>query len=200
MRIGITGAQSVGKTTLIQALIQTSYFKDYHVFDSPTRYLKQEYDIGFDTGNTDVQLSTLALQLYHVNQYKNALFDRTVIDNLSYFFYHQKRHNTNMSKQVEYFMYEMSQAFMENIDYTFVLSPEFPIEADGIREVDERQRKEIVVILTRLLPDFAHSKFEYISGPIDTRVEQIVSCCKKLEATDEDNYVHVASLSMHSPY
>jgi predicted ATPase len=200
MKIGITGAQSVGKTTLIQELIKAPYFKDYHVFDSPTRYLKQKYDIGFDTANTDIQLTTLALQLYHVNQYKNAFFDRTVIDNLSYYFYHQKRHNSNMSRGAINFMFDMSHEFMKYIDIVFVINSEFPIETDGVRIVDEKQRQEITEILTRLLPDFAHDKFEYISGPIDKRVEQVLSYCKKLEAIDEEDYTHVASLSKYSSY
>ena len=195
MKIGITGAQSVGKTSLIMKLKETPFFKDYFVHQSPSRYLKKGYGIGFDTANTDTQLATLALQLYHINQYENTIFDRTVVDNLAYYFYHQKRHNSNMSRGAINFMFDMSHAFMEDIDYTFVLSPEFPIEADGIREVDERQREEIGEILTRLLPDFAYDKFEYVYGPIDDRVVQIVYCCKRLEATDEEDEPHVASLS-----
>jgi AAA domain len=200
MRIGISGAQSVGKSTLIKELIKTSYFQEYHVFDSPTRYLKREYDIGFDTANTDVQLSTLALQLYHINKYENALFDRTVIDNLAYYFYHQKRHNSNMPRGAISFMINMSHVFMAGIDYSFVLSPEFPIESDGVREVDEKQRQEIVEILSRLLPDFAHDKYQYISGPIDIRVKQVVDYCKKLGEIDEEDTIPVASMSKYTSY
>ena len=67
MKIGITGAQSVGKTSLIMKLKETPFFKDYFVHQSPSRYLKKGYGIGFDTANTDTQLATLALQLYHIN-------------------------------------------------------------------------------------------------------------------------------------
>jgi nicotinamide riboside kinase len=89
---------------------------------------------------------------------------------------------------------------MKYIDIVFVINSEFPIETDGVRIVDEKQRQEITEILTRLLPDFAHDKFEYISGPIDKRVEQVLSYCKKLEAIDEEDYTHVASLSKYSSY
>jgi GTPase SAR1 family protein len=202
MKIAFSSAQCCGKTTLIKELIKTSYLKSYHIFDSPTRYLKQVYDIGFDTANSEVQLATLALQLYHVNQYEDAIFDRSVIDNLAYYFYHKKRGNSNMSKEAEYFMFDMSHEFMKHIDLTFVLIPEFPIVADGTRTVDEAQRQEIVTIMNHLLPDWAYDKYKYITGHLDKRIEKVVAYCKELKGEhyekDEDIYYNVASMSKHS--
>ena len=40
MRIGITGAQSVGKTTLLNALRSEKLFDDYTICDEVTRRVK----------------------------------------------------------------------------------------------------------------------------------------------------------------
>ena len=176
MKISVSGVQSTGKTTLIQELIKLDVFKDYHVHESPTRTLYKEYDIKFDTGNTDIQLSTLALQLYHLNQYDNAIFDRTVIDNLAYYLYHKHRHNSNMTKESEYFMYKMSHLFMSRIDLILMLNPEFPIIIDGVRNTDDHQRLEVMNILkTVVLREYNYGEILYLSGSIDDRVKQVLT-------------------------
>jgi len=181
MKISVSGVQSTGKTTLIQELVKLDIFKDYHVHESPTRTLYKNYDIKFDTGNTDIQLSTLALQLYHLNQYENAIFDRTVIDNLAYYLYHKHRHNSNMSKESEYFMYKMSHEFMKQIDLIFMLNPEFPIVTDGIRSTDEIQRKEVLDIMrTVVLREYSYGNILYLSGTVDNRVKEVVDYFKEV--------------------
>ena len=174
MKIGVSGTSSVGKTTLITELVKLPQFQHYHVFGSPTRMLKTKYDIDFHTGNSDIQLAVLALQLFRINQYEDVFFDRTMVDHISYYFYYKRHLNSNLTRQGEYFFLDMAHRFMACIDVSFISLPEFPNVPDGVRTDDEEQRTEIVDIMDKVLKEYT-KKFCFLSGSIDNRVKQVVS-------------------------
>ena len=53
MRIAISGAQSVGKTTILNALRSEKIFKDYHVANEVTRRV-QSYGLPINENGTDL--------------------------------------------------------------------------------------------------------------------------------------------------
>ena len=80
MKIGITGAQSVGKTTLLNALRSEKLFKDYVICDEVTRRVKS-YGLPINEEGTDItQRLIMNEHIVNVFMYGNMLTDRTALD------------------------------------------------------------------------------------------------------------------------
>jgi len=80
MRIGITGAQSVGKTTLLNALRSEKLFKDYAICDEVTRRVKS-YGLPINEGGTDTtQRLIMNEHIYNAFMHEDMLTDRTALD------------------------------------------------------------------------------------------------------------------------
>ena len=60
INISLTGASSVGKSTLINVLREE--FRDFTVQTESVRYLKDKYGLDFRSGDTALQLALLNLQ------------------------------------------------------------------------------------------------------------------------------------------
>ena len=63
MRIGITGAQSVGKTTLLNALRSERMLSQYTVCDEVTREIKE---MGFDINEAGSDLTQILIMQKHI--------------------------------------------------------------------------------------------------------------------------------------
>ena len=84
MKIGITGAQSVGKTTLLNALRSEKKFKTYAICDEVTRELiKLGLDIN-EAGSDLTQELIMQKHVFNVFMYNDMLTDRTALDGLVY--------------------------------------------------------------------------------------------------------------------
>jgi nicotinamide riboside kinase len=174
MRIAISGVQSSGKTVLIKALRLEIPYRNYYVFDSPTRYLNKNYGMSFLNGNTEIQLATIAMQLSHHNKYEDSFFDRGVIDNLAYLEYYRRRGYSDLSICAYNFILDRTYDCNNLIDYNFLLSPEFPIVPDGTRVVNEDQRTEIMEIMIQLYKKF-DVHYDLLTGSIEDRVQQVLA-------------------------
>lgn len=172
MRIGIIGAQGVGKTVLIDALLEEPEFKNYIHAPSPTRFLMQTFGMSFDNANTEIQLATLCMQVFNMLSYPNAFLDRTVIDNFAYLRYHAAKGNTDLSINALNFIEYVTQDFAHRLDYIFLIPVEFGIEEDGVRNTDPEQQKEIEKIIIGLLSEFSieKKKLFYLTGTVEQRV------------------------------
>ena len=97
MRIGITGAQSVGKTTLLNALRSEKLFKDYVICDEVTRRVKS-YGLPINEEGTDVtQRLIMNEHIVNVFMHGNMLTDRTALDGLVYSTYLYKNNQIAVS-------------------------------------------------------------------------------------------------------
>lgn len=177
MKIGVIGAQGVGKSTLISELVKTEAFCDFTNPPSPTRYLSKEYGFDFSTANTEIQLATLYMQQKNTHATHNVILDRSVIDNFAYIIYHI-RHNTYSFSPLTYeFILRESIGLAEQLDYVFYLQPEFPLVADGVRNTDRRQQKEINESIQQALQilQVPNAKVHKISGSVQERVDKIIN-------------------------
>lgn len=176
-RIGIVGAQGTGKTTLIQALSQDETFKGFYFPMSPTRYLYKTFGFDFNSANAEIQLATLYMQLMNTLSSENVIFDRTVIDNFSYLEYYAKRgHGLYDITDSAMNFIELQTLFLaQKIDMFFILEPEFPIEDDGVRNVNVEQQREINDLIMNNFGRFkvGLDKLLIVSGSIEQRVEAI---------------------------
>ena len=81
MKIALSGAQGVGKTTILNKMIEDPYFKNYEISKEAIRNLVKEFNIGINKlGNNESQL--LIANAHYQNTFKGPQFitDRWLLD------------------------------------------------------------------------------------------------------------------------
>lgn len=142
MKVGIAGAQSVGKTTLLNALRSEKAFKGFAICDEVTRRVKS-YGLPINEDGTNVT-QRLIMQEHIVNvfMHDDMITDRTVLDGLVYSSYLFKKGKIDASTM------KLARNVYNKVrplyDHLFYISPEFDIVDDGERSVDLQFRNEIV--------------------------------------------------------
>ena len=171
MRIGITGAQSVGKTTLLNALRSEKLFKDYVICDEVTRRVKG-YGLPINEDGTD-NTQRLIMNEHIVNVFMNGnmLTDRTALDGLVYSTYLFKNNqiNNNTMKYVK----EVFHKVWYSYDYVFYIEPEFDIVDDGVRSINKQFRDEIAELFEYIIEKENLSMLR-VKGSVRNRVNTII--------------------------
>jgi len=176
MRIGITGAQSVGKTTLLNALRSEDMFKDLVICDEVTRRVKG-YGLPInEAGNDITQRLIMNEHVVNVFLYDNMITDRTVLDGLVYSSYLLK--NRKVSIDTFRYVYDVYTKVTPYYDYIFYIEPEFDIENDGTRSVDVEFRNEIASLFESLIYQHKMDVIR-IGGSVRNRVNQIIDIIEK---------------------
>lgn len=171
MRIGITGAQSVGKTTLLNALRSEKFFKDYAICDEVTRRVRS-YGLPINEDGTGVT-QRLIMNEHIVNVFMNEkmLTDRTALDGLvysTYLFKHKKIGDKTMQYVTDVFNRVWAQ-----YDHVFYIVPEFEMEDDGTRSISKSFRDEIVEIFEWAIEKRKLSMTR-VTGSVRNRVDTII--------------------------
>ena len=169
MRIAFTGAQSTGKTTLLEAIKQNEEFRyKYEFIDEITRRMvKKGLKINEAGGNT----TQLLIMNEHIKNllYEDVIMDRCMLDGLVYTDW------LHWEGKVKTWVYEYTKNvfdhYINRYDLIFYLKPEFDIVDDGVRSVDIKFRNEIVERFERYVK---HVQVPVIilSGTVEQRLEQ----------------------------
>ena len=178
MRIGIAGAQSVGKTTLLNALRSEKIFQDMKVCNEVTRRV-MSYGLPINEQGTDVT-QKLIMQEHIVNvfMYSNFITDRTAFDGIVYTKYLHE--NGKVNDETMTFATDVFVKLIPKYDILFYIEPEFEIQNDGIRSIDANFRNRIVQIFDEYLDTYKISATR-LSGSVRERVEQAIQAYKEQE-------------------
>ena len=178
MKIAFTGAQSTGKTTLLQAVKSNEEFRyKYEFIDEITRRMvKKGLKINEAGGNT----TQLLIMNEHIKNllYQNVIMDRCVLDGVVYTDW------LHWEGKVQTWVWEYAKNvfdhYVNRYDVIFYLKPEFDIVDDGVRSVDISFRDEIVQRFERYIK---HVKVPIItlSGTVEQRLEQFYNTLEQYE-------------------
>lgn len=193
MLVSFTGAQSTGKSTLLDICSKAIFENNgdvhrpvnYWVFvPEVTRLIKRTHKVDInEQGTDDTQL--LIMNQHHVNvmryknDKKNHLLDRCAVDGYVYSLYLHRhgRINDNTWNIVKY----MYRHLVPEYDWIFYTHPEdIPVEDDGERSVDLDFRNEIIDIYDNELPftDFMSNNVNWVElrGTPEQRLEIMLEC------------------------
>lgn len=167
MKIGFTGTQSVGKTTLVNTLKTLPEFSGFEFATERSKYLR---DLGIPL-NTD---STLKGQTIFLAERCSELLkekiitDRTIIDVMAF---------TKKAKSISVIdgddFCDYAKRFVREYDYLFYVSPEgIEVEDNGVRTTDTQYRDEIDKEIRMLLHQYVPIYYT-IKGTTIERIQQI---------------------------
>jgi len=168
MKIGFCGTQSVGKTSLVEALKQLPEFKDYYFSTERSKYLR---DLGIPL-NTD---STVRGQIIFMAERSSELFrenvitDRSIIDVMAF-----TSLSETISKQDKKFLNDCASTLIPEYDCIFYITTDGTIlEDNGIRCVDSNYRDLINNQIYYTLYKYPPRKLVILSGPTEERIKKI---------------------------
>lgn len=151
IKIGMTGAQGTGKTSMAEAM-QRVAFRNFALVPSTARQIK-EY--GYPINRDATELSQLLVPLLrmtdeaeattdsHNRLYKQGIIsDRTLIDSLAYTMY-QNSHIWEGGDFVENITFRLTQMYMPTYNVLLYFPIYWDNVGDGVRDPDEAYRREI---------------------------------------------------------
>jgi len=176
MRVSFTGAQSTGKTTLLNKCKEV--YKDYKFVDEVTRYVRKTYDVKInEIGGTETQLYILAEHIKnHLKPDKNLILDRCILDGYVYTKYQVV--NGKVSEQVLHAFNGVFAVLFDKLDYIFYTDPsDVKLVDDGERSVDYKFRDDIIFLFEDLInykmSPKNREKVIRLSGTVEERMKTI---------------------------
>lgn len=171
MKVVFTGAQGVGKTTLLDIMEKCVTFPiNFKYIRNSTRNLaKAGYAIN-ENGNGITQLAIMRLHRDCVERDDSFVMDRCALDGFAYTVY-LNRHGKVTSGTVK----ECERLFKESIgryDVIFYLKPEFPITGDGCRSSNVQYQAEVADIFEELIQKYSVNVVP-LTGTVGDRLKTI---------------------------
>lgn len=181
MIIGISGAHSTGKTTLINALKQREEFKNFEFKSGLTRDL-HKMGIPINEAGTDTTQLFVMAKHYEYSQLTGDVFlDRCALDGLAYSQVVLKDHtDTDFLNALGY----IGRKCFNHYDLIIYVKPELELEDDGIRTTDKQFHKQIVESFEKWLEIIKTFRTPVtvveVFGSVEQRVDQVIAAVTPL--------------------
>jgi len=161
MIVSFTGAQSTGKTTLLNLIEDLNPYLDS--VDEVTRRIKREFNLPINEEGGDITQSMIMAD-HIANVYRkydnDVILDRCAMDGVVYT--HWLYNTGQVSKSVLLWAQTVYQELISNYDVVFYTSPDdVPLVDDGERSVNKGFREDIL----ELFDDYINGLI--ISGEAD---------------------------------
>jgi nicotinamide riboside kinase len=176
MKISFTGAQSTGKTTLLEAIKQNEEFRyRYEFIDEITRRMIKKGSE--DKRSREVILLSLLIMNEHIKNtlYTDAIMDRCIIDGVVYTDWLWRE--GKVERWVLDYAENVFNYYKDRYDYIFYLKPEFDIVADGTRSINTKFRDEIVDLFDNYIQK-VNVPVINLTGSVEERLEKFYSTIK----------------------
>jgi len=168
MRIGLTGTQSVGKSTLAKALKNSPEFANYEVATERSKYLRDQ-GIALNSDSTIKGQLVFAAERSLELMKENIITDRTVYDVCAF---------TLSAKSIEWQnkikFTELLMQLHKEYDVIIYVSPEgIDIEDNGVRTTDSEYRNKIDEVIKEMLIEWPPFKLIEVKGSTEDRIATI---------------------------
>ena len=178
MIISFTGAQSTGKTTLLNLIRDKNY--EFNYVDEVTRRIKREYNLPINEGGGDITQSMIMAD-HIANVYKKGDHDVTVLDRCAVdgVVYTQWLYNNGQVEKATLdhakLMFEM---LIEEYDAIFITSPiDVELVDDGERSTNIEFREDIQSLfdmyIGHLMVDNKDENVFVVAGTVEERMNYI---------------------------
>ena len=172
MIVSFTGAQSTGKTTLLNILKEKN--KDINFIDEVTRRIKREYDLPINEDGGDVtQYMIMADHIANVyRKYENDLvvLDRCALDGVVYTRWLQMEGKVSPSTFTNACL--IYSQIINKYDVIFYTDPaDVKLEDDGERSTDVNFRNSIIKLFEDRLKNL--DNVVVLSGTVEERLETV---------------------------
>ena len=173
MIVSFTGAQSTGKTTLLNELKKWKEFEDYVFIDEITRNVSK---LGMNINEKGDDATQTAIMNAHIENLKkgdNLILDRCSLDGVVYT--HYLYSHGRVSRDTFDYARQIFTETCLKYDKIFYLKPEFDIVDDGVRSSSVQFRDEIADIFERYITEFNLGKWNVVelSGSVEDRLKAI---------------------------
>jgi len=175
MIVSFTGAQSTGKSTLLERCRDDERFESYEFEPEVTRWVKKTYGLSInEDGDEYTQLAILNRHMHNYLTYKDkdVILDRCILDGLVYTWYLHFKGKVSVDV-LEHAAY-LYRKLVDKIDVIFYTEPDIPLVDDGERSVDVEFREEIVGIFEKILGSAeASTKVVRLKGSVENRMKVV---------------------------
>lgn len=153
MIVSFTGAQSTGKTTLLNLIKDLNPYIDS--IDEVTRRIKREFNLPINESGGDITQSMIMAD-HIANVYRkqddNLILDRCALDGVVYT--HWLYNKGKVSKEVLMWARKIYNELISSYDVIFYTSPnDVPLIDDGERSIDIDFRAEILELFDNYIYD-----------------------------------------------
>jgi len=184
LRVVICGAQSVGKTTLLNELRKQDELINHQFLVETTRQV-QSLGFGINLDATDITQKLIVNQhLANLMLYDDFVADRGTIDSYIYTYYFHKLGKVNsetldLAKRALWRTISVYHAI-------FFIKPEFDLVEDGVRSTNLVFRDAIHTMMEELIGQFRGIGFTNIydlSGTVEKRTTDFMEIFRRINVT-----------------
>ena len=179
MLISLTGAQSTGKTTLLERCCKSNFFRNYHCVREVTRKVKREKLVDINEAGSNVtQLFILNEHLNNHHLANDTILDRCIIDGIVYTEYLES------IGQVDYWVSiyagHLFKELIKKLDYVFYTDPaDVKLVDDGERSMNIKFREDIIERFDKWLDiSSEYTNVIKVSGSVETRLNTVLQTVK----------------------
>lgn len=171
MKIVFTGAQGVGKTTLLDVLEKCFTFNiTFNFMYNFTRNIaKKGYQIN-EAGTDDTQKAIMKLHQKIVENAEDVMMDRCALDGFVYTTY--LKNKGRISEDTFNYCKHVFESCIYKYDLIFYLKPEFPITGDEYRSSKQDYQTEIANIFENVIQSYGLNVIR-LTGTVGDRIQKI---------------------------
>jgi len=180
MIISFTGAQSTGKSTLLERC-REEFGDKFIYFPEITRNLKRDLGVAINEAGNDITQclimsehikNNILADHYLKSEGKDAIFDRCVLDGLVYTIWLWDEEK--VSEWVVDYALKIFEELIANTDVIFYTDPaDVLLVDDGERSVNIKFRNEIIAIFDGLIKQQETDRIVILSGTVEERMHTI---------------------------